>query len=149
MTIKTEPDLTTPALTLHLPVNYPGAEQLLAQLQNLSAQAATLTVSQAGHTVQLPLATILFFEAEGHQVRAHTCKTSYQTKRHLYELATQLPPNFLRVSKSAIVNTQAIYSLTKSLTGNLIEFNHTHKQLYASRRYYRDLKLTLEKETFK
>lgn len=149
VTVKTEPTLSEPTLTLHLPPDYPNAEQLLAQLKSFSATAGSLTVSQAGQTVQLALATILFFESEGHQVRAHTRENSYQTALHLYELTAQLPANFLRISKSSIVNTQQITSLTKSLTGNLIEFEDSHKQLYASRRYYRELKLTLEKEPFK
>jgi len=149
VTVKTEPAGTEPKLTLHLPADYPNPKQLLTQLENFSATAVTLTVSQAGHTVQLPITTILFFQAEGHQVRAHTRESSYQTSWHLYELAAQLPATFLRISKSAIANTQLITSLTKSLTGNLVEFENSHKQLYASRRYYRELKQTLEKESFK
>lgn len=148
VTVKTETTGAEPTLTLHLPPNYPNAEQLLAQLENFSATAVSLTVSQAGQTLQLPLATILFFEASGHQVRAHTRDASYQTTQHLYELTDLLPANFLRISKSAIVNTQLVTSLTKSLTGNLVEFDQTHKQLYASRRYYRDLKQSLEKGVF-
>lgn len=149
LTVKTETGLTEPMITLHLPENDPNAAQLRAQLENFLAASLTFTVSQAGHTTQLPLTTVLFFEATGHKVHAHTRTTSYQVSQSLVSLATKLPANFCRVSKSAIVNTQLVRSLTKSLTGNLIEFEATHKQLYASRRYYRNLKSSLEKGSFK
>lgn len=149
LTVKTETGLTEPIITLHLPENDPNAAQLRAQLESFLAASMTFTVSQAGHTTQLPLTTVLFFEATGHKVRAHTRTTSYQISQSLASLTTILPTNFCRVSKSAIVNTQLVRALTKSLTGNLIEFEATHKQLYASRRYYRELKLSLEKESFK
>ncbi|MFC6165159.1 LytTR family DNA-binding domain-containing protein [Lactiplantibacillus dongliensis] len=144
--IQVDPRLTEPTLTLHVPTAEAATAELIDALKKVDQSPATLTVSQRGQTTQLPVTTILFFEADGHVVRVHTTTAVYTTTTRLYQLEAQLPSTFLRVSKSAIVNTAAIYALTKSLTGNLIGFQDSPKQLYASRRYYKQLKQTLEKK---
>lgn len=50
----------------------------------------------------------------------------------------------MRVSKSTIINLDAVYTLTRSLTGNLIAFHESYKQVYVSRRYVKDTKRRLE-----
>jgi len=144
--VKIDPHLTEPSLTLSVPTTDAASEDLLAALKKVTTAPATLTVSQRGQTAQLPLTAILFFEADGHVVRVHTTTAVYTTTKRLYQLDEQLPADFLRVSKSALVNITAIYSLSKTLTGNLIAFHDSPKQLYVSRRYYQQLKHTLEKK---
>ncbi|MDL2219004.1 LytTR family transcriptional regulator [Ruminococcaceae bacterium OttesenSCG-928-O06] len=89
----------------------------------------------------LPLAEILFFETEGEAVWAHTATDAYRTKHRLYELEGFLPFVFFRSSKSTIVNTAKIYSIQRDITSaSRISFAGTHKQVYASRRYYAALR---------
>lgn len=142
--LQTDEQLREPAITLQVPPDYPDADQLLTSLKKWCVQRATLAVSQRDRAVALPLTAIMFIEASGHQISVHTTTSVFRTTTSLTALSTQLPANFIRVSKSALVNVQAIYSLTKSLTGNLLTFNESPKQLYVSRRYYHQLKLTLE-----
>ena len=144
--IERDPDAHIPTITLHVPADYPDTKALVAALENLSTTRATLTVSQRGQLVQLPLTHILFIEATGHQVAAHTTTAVYRVSHSLTALSAELPGDFTRVSKSALVNTQQVYSLTKTLTGNLIAFHNSPKQLYASRRYYHQLKECLEQK---
>lgn len=67
----------------------------------------------------------------------------------LFELEEILPRKFVRVSKSAIVNVKHIYSVERNITSaSLICFAGTHKQLYASRSYYKLLKLRLGERRF-
>lgn len=95
----------------------------------------------------LSLDKILFFETEGSQIYAHTRKDVYQTKYRLYELENLLPKNFLRVSKSTILNINHIFSITRNLTASSeVQFEGTHKQVYVSRNYYKQLKLKLEEK---
>lgn len=83
---------------------------------------------------------ILFFETDGSIINAHTKNEIYQTKYKLYELEDLLPGIFMRISKSAIVNTEHIYSINRSLTSSsVISFADTHKQVYVSRYYYKAL----------
>ncbi len=88
-----------------------------------------------------PLGEVLFFETEGEAVWAHTPAEAYRTKLRLYELEAILPRPFIRAAKSTIVNTGKIYSIRQGVaTASLISFSGTHKQVYASRHYYKALK---------
>jgi DNA-binding LytR/AlgR family response regulator len=88
---------------------------------------------------------ILFFETDGNSISAHTTTDMYYVKYKLYELENLLPNNFIRVSKSTIVNINHILSINKNITSSsLIEFNKTHKQVFVSRFYYKYLKERLK-----
>lgn len=55
----------------------------------------------------------------------------------------------MRVSKSTILNLDQIYALTKSISNCQIQFHHSYKTVYVSRRYYRELKDKLnERRTY-
>ncbi|MCX4327069.1 MAG: LytTR family DNA-binding domain-containing protein [Lachnospiraceae bacterium] len=90
---------------------------------------------------------ILFFETEGGQINAHTRSGIYQTKYKLYELENILPGFFMRISKSAILNTKQIYSINRNLTASsIVEFTGTHKRVFVSRYYYKPLISKLEEQ---
>ncbi len=96
-----------------------------------------------------PLTEILFFETEGDTVYAHTAEDSYKIRHRLYELMRVLPRNFVRASKSSILNTDRIHAITRNLTSSsLVEFPGTHKHVYVSRRYFAALRDQLEKRSF-
>lgn len=89
----------------------------------------------------LPVDDILFFETDGLLVNAHTKNDVFQVKYKLYELEKLLPYNYLRISKSTIVNINQIYSISKNITSSSsIEFYDSYKQIYVSRMYYKTLK---------
>lgn len=95
----------------------------------------------------LTLDEILFFETDENGISAHTKNDMYQTKYKLYELEDILPGVFMRVSKSAILNTKHIYSISKNLTASsVVAFQGTHKQVYVSRYYYKPLISKLEEK---
>lgn len=95
----------------------------------------------------LPLQKILFFETSEGSIHAHTADEVYQTKYKLYELEESLPGCFMRISKSTILNTEHIYSITRNLTASsIVEFFHSHKQVFVSRYYYKPLKFKLEEK---
>lgn len=94
----------------------------------------------------LPLEEVLFFETDGRNVNAHTAGDVYQIKYKLYELEEMLPGYFMRISKSGILNTNKIFSMTKGISTCAVEFQNTHKQVYVSRYYYKPLKEKLEEK---
>lgn len=90
---------------------------------------------------------VLFFETEENSIYAHTLNEIYQVKYKLYELEEILPKNFVRVSKSTILNINHIYSITRNITSSsLVEFKGTYKKVYVSRSYYKVLKLKLSEK---
>lgn len=93
---------------------------------------------------------IVFFETADNQMHAHTGSDVFQVKYRLYELEEILPGNFMRVSKSTILNTDRIISITKNIaSANTVSFTETHKQVFVSRYYYRALKDKLESRRFR
>ena len=87
---------------------------------------------------------VLFFETEESSISAHTINDVYSVKYKLYELEEILPNNFLRVSKSTILNTNHIYSITRNITSaSIVEFQNTHKKVFVSRHYYKVLQFKL------
>ena len=97
----------------------------------------------------LPLADILFFEASGGKVYAHTVSHMYTVRKTLTELLQLLPHSFARASKSVIVNVRLIESLRRELVGNgELTFRECDKRVYFSRGYYASLKDTIDEVRF-
>jgi len=88
---------------------------------------------------------VLFFETSASGVDAHTKDDVYKVKYKLYELDEILDKNFIRISKSSIVNIGKIYSITYNIaSSSLIDFHNSYKKVYASRFYSKALKHKLE-----
>jgi DNA-binding LytR/AlgR family response regulator len=95
----------------------------------------------------LSLDNILFFETTNNGISAHTVDQVFETTYRLYELEDMLPGNFMRVSKSTILNLSHIYSISRNLTASSeVQFMNTHKQVYVSRHYYKSLICRLEEK---
>ncbi|MCM1182898.1 MAG: LytTR family transcriptional regulator [Roseburia sp.] len=86
----------------------------------------------------VPIEQIYFFETEGRELRAHTADKIFTCGYRLYELEELLPAAFMRISKSAIVNLDVVYSITRNLTASsVIEFIGSSKKTMVSRGYYK------------
>lgn len=141
------PDLTENEVTIQC--NKVDSE--IAKIQNaistISASNEQFVFYKGDTEYYLSLDKILFFETGDNQIFAHTRKDVYQTKYRLYELEALLPDNFLRVSKSTILNVNHIFSITRNLTASSeVQFEGTHKLVYVSRNYYKQLKNKLEEK---
>lgn len=119
--------------------------ELQNHLQSLASKKKEIVVYKEETEYYLVLDQVLFFETSGRDIMLHTSNQSYQVKQKLYELESMLPDNFVRISKSTIVNVTAVYAITRnSVTGGVIQFANTHKQISVSRSYYKNFKYVLE-----
>lgn len=110
-------------------------------LNDIFLQRKQLTFYKDNTEYYISLSEILFFETEQTTVSAHTVNNVYQVKYKLYELEEILPKDFMRISKSTILNINYVYSITRNLTSSsIVEFQQTHKKVYVSRHYYKLLK---------
>jgi DNA-binding LytR/AlgR family response regulator len=114
----------------------PSAET--QHLQQLLA-AHTITAYRDSQEFFLDPADIIFVQTEEHTVQVHTADQIYQSKERLYALEDSLPGYFARVAKSTIINLYQVSAVNRSLANCWISFRRSHKQVYASRRYYRQL----------
>ena len=89
-------------------------QRLLSQKQT-GGQKISAYIDDTEYYVDVK--TILFLEADGNYISVHTAKSIYRVRQKLYELEELLPRDFLRVSKSTIVNTELIASIKKNITG--------------------------------
>jgi DNA-binding LytR/AlgR family response regulator len=93
----------------------------------------------------MPIDMILYFETSPSGIDAHTRDDVFTIKKKLYELEEMLPRNFMRVSKSAILNLNMVYSVEKNITASsLVRFMGTDKIVYVSRIYYKAMKQRLD-----
>ena len=108
-------------------------QRLLSQKQT-GGQKISAYIDDTEYYVDVK--TILFLEADGNYISVQTAKSIYRVRQKLYELEELLPRDFLRVSKSTIVNTELIASIKKNITGaSEISFRNSTKKAYASRNY--------------
>ena len=118
-----------------------GIQKLLS---DTNSQIGQISFFKEDSEYFLPLNKILFFETDGGVIRAHTANDEFEAKYKLYELEERLPAYFTRISKSTILNTHKVYSITKNLTGaSKVELQGTYKTVYCSRNYYKSLKESL------
>ncbi len=137
-----DPDLDCD-LTLTCKVLTPEIESMIEHLKRKS-----ITVEHRGSDLQLDLRSIIFFETYEDYVYAHLCDTFYKTRFKLYELLELLPANFIRISKSCIVNLNQISGYDSNLTSSrTVRFYNTEKLNYASRMYFHNLKLKLNERS--
>lgn len=122
-------------------------QKIQEMLLERKKESGYLILSKENTEYYIPLDHILFFETTESCVSAHTADHIYLTKYRLYELEELLPGNFMRVSKSTILNLNHVYSIMRNLTASsVVEFIGTHKQVFASRNYYKILKCRLEEK---
>lgn len=118
---------------------------LQRMLNNSSDERLEFELMSGDKEYYVSVKDIIFFQTEGDAVKAHTRENMFETKYRLYELEKILPHYFMRISKSAIVNSKEIYSITRNLTASSkIEFKNTHKHIFVSRGYYKPLKSKID-----
>ncbi|PXV90304.1 LytTR family transcriptional regulator [Lachnotalea glycerini] len=122
-------------------------QKIQQAVSDITSKAQRFVFYKGDTEYYLLLEEILFFETEANGICVHTLDNVYQTKYKLYELEELLPGFFMRVSKSAILNVNQIYSISRNLTASsIVQFQNTHKQVYVSRYYYKLLKQKLEEK---
>lgn len=106
-----------------------------------------LEVSKGEKEYYLIIDEILFFETDINGVVVHTATQMYETRYKLYELEDLLPGNFIRVSKSAILNSTKVRAINKNITGaSEVEFVGSNKKVFVSRNYFKVLMAKLEEK---
>ncbi|KZL35950.1 LytTR family DNA-binding domain-containing protein [Secundilactobacillus collinoides] len=142
--IEIDDSLTDKEIVIRTPVYDADVKRLSQQLQFADKAQPQLRFFKGDTEYYLDVNDILFFETEDRQINAHTVDDIFEIHHRLYELEDLLPANFMRISKSAILNTTKIFALTHSISNSLVAFQHSRKQVYVSRKYYKLLKERLE-----
>lgn len=92
-------------------------------------------------TIHLPVADILYFEADGELVFAYTSEEIYQIKLRLYQIETIVKnAEIIRVSKSHLISLAKIQSVRPALNSRLYVKMPNGEEILVSRKYAHVLK---------
>lgn len=81
---------------------------------NLSCHQRSVLVSTSEADVKIPLADILYVEAENVYVVVHTARGNYRTRCSLAKFAEQLDETFFKVHRSFVVGLKDIVKITRT-----------------------------------
>ena len=142
ITIDVDDSLEQDYITIHCKELTDNILELQKSLLSKSSSSLRISAFQDDVEHFLELKAIIFMESDGNYILIHTEKDIYRTRRKLYELEEHLPRDFIRVSRSTIVNTMRVAGIKKNITGaSEISFGNSNKKAYASRNY---IKLLIE-----
>lgn len=114
-------------------------EQLMKRLQDMQT-----TVAIDGYLQQeihmLKIKDIYYIYTEGAKVFLQTIEHEFESKRKLYELEMILSHDFVRVSKSTLVNIDKISSIQMGRIGSTEIILDDESSVNVSRKYFKELK---------
>lgn len=103
-----------------------------------------IAVKKGSDIALLELGDIYMFRVEDKQVNVYTQDSSYVVKKALYQVEESLNGDFVRISKTTIVNLKKIQRVAPSLKGMMfIELKNGLKD-NISRKYLPDFKRALD-----
>lgn len=115
--------------------------KILAMLQVFNEK---ITGVQNGETYLLNAADILYIDTADKKTFLYTKREVFETPLRLYELEERLEPDdFIRVSKSALVNFAKIKSLRPDMGGRMRLTMENNEVVVASRQYVPNIKKKL------
>lgn len=118
---------------------------LLAELKGESSHPERLAVKSEGRIRLVRVKDILWIESADNYVKIHTRLEAHLMRETLQNLEKRLHPNeFLRISRSTIVNTAAVNELEPLFHGEYAVILHDGTRLTLTRSYKQALKQLLE-----
>lgn len=117
---------------------------LMELIYSIKAGRSKLTAYSSGEILKLAPSDVYYFESVDNRVCACCEKQVYEVKQKLYELEQIYDhTDFLRISKSMIVNISKITRLLPMFNGRLEAILLNGEKVVISRQYVADLKKKL------
>jgi len=114
--------------------------ELLNVLNALKSRVSLLIAYIGNEIHRVNPSDILYIETVDNKTFLYCDKNIYETKQKLYELEELSMLDFLRISKSVIVNLSKIKSLAPSMSGRLEAVLLNGERVVISRQYVSELK---------
>lgn len=125
-------------------------QRLISLLLSFQTAKTDFTGYQNDRIVRLNYQDVYYFEANENRVFAYGHSEVYEVKYKLYELEEMFTPlDFVRCSKSMIVNMEKIESLSPLFSGKLEAHLKNGEKIVISRQYVHNLKARLGIEEVK
>lgn len=119
-------------------------DSIVALARELEGRREKLTVRDGERILQIETSEIYYFEAVDNRVFIYAKEKVYETKWKLYELEEQFGhANFIRVSKSVILNLSKVDSFHPEFNGRFEALMKNRERVLISRQYVPELKKKL------
>lgn len=120
-------------------------EKLLKIISSLKSDQGSLTGYSDDCIVKLNPKDILYFESVDNKVFAYSRKNVYEIRKKLYEIEEEfLNSDYMRISKSAIINISKIAYVKPILNGRFEAKLKNDEKIIISRQYVNELKKRLD-----
>ncbi|MDY4669763.1 MAG: LytTR family DNA-binding domain-containing protein [Oliverpabstia sp.] len=124
----------------------PDFENLQEYIEMEKFRSQILLCNREKEVCRISFSIIFYIESIQEIQYIHTSNGIYTTRQRLYILEKMLPENFVRASKSTLLNMDTVKSY-KPLTGGLMFATFPNEEgTYISRRYVKELKNKFRKE---
>lgn len=121
------------------------SDDILRLLSNIKAQTKVMTGYDGGVIHRIAPRDIYYFDTADNKTFAYCGHAVYEIRRKLYELEEELGGgDFLRISKSAILNIKKIKSVSPAFSGRFEALLDNGEKIIISRQYVPDLKKKLK-----
>ena len=119
-------------------------DRLMKIIAALRTEESSLTGYMDDKIVKLASKDVFYFEAVDNKVFAYTGKGVYEVRRKLYEIEKEYADtDFLRISKSAIVNVAKIAYIRPLINGRFEAKLKNEEKIIINRQYVIELKKKL------
>ena len=113
----------------------------------VKSRQGSLTGVKDSRQYEIAVSDIYYFESFDGKTFLYTKEQVYETAYRIYELESMLrPKNFLRVSKSMLLNLMKIRSIQSALNGRFAAVLLSGEEVIISRSYVKGLKAALRGE---
>lgn len=120
-------------------------ESLLSLIQSLKMGKNKIAVTHNGNTTMVEPKDVFYFEAVDNRIFLYTKQEVYETKLRLYEIEKRYEgTDFLRTSKSTIINISKIKYVSPAYSGRLEALLKNGEKIIISRQYVGELRKKLE-----
>lgn len=120
--------------------NHPGISNLQEIIEKATYQSIVIPCFLGEKIYSISCEHILYFETVHEKLFVHTGNKIYEAKKRLYELEEILPQQFVRISKSAIMNLKLVEHYSPSASGLMKVTFCNGEETYISRKYLKFLR---------
>lgn len=141
---KINADSTEETIIIKAPKMTQELMELAKFLEELENKASLLVVKKDDKLFIIEPNEVDIIRTEGGKIKLYNHKSQdYDVTKPLHEIFGQLPDNFVRISKSAIVNISRVNHLSNSFNGTMYIVMKNGISDYISRKYLGDFKKRL------
>lgn len=133
-----EPDLEEDYVEIHVGALSDEVTRLSEFIEN--KRSVITGIDEYDRFVLIDEADIVALHAENKWCRIYTDTANYTCKKRLYEIDNMLSKDFMRISKSIIVNLQKIKNVEAVFSGMLLLHMKNGSKEYVSRTYLPKMK---------